>query len=185
MRSVVVSIASLPPEGDTYTLRIAPDEVNEYLAEVGLTGVRAVGEATSEARLMRSGSELFVLGTLRTRIRYECARCLSPFEEAIDAPFHLACVPESEDTAGEVELRKEDLDLQSLEAGTVDLYRTVLEQLDLALKPYPICEEKCLGLCPQCGANKNLGPCGCTERMTDPRFRILEKWSGGSGTARK
>ena len=37
-----------------------------------------------------------------------------------------------------------------------------------------LCREDCKGLCPKCGKNLNLGPCGCGKE-TDPRFAVLEQ----------
>ena len=36
----------------------------------------------------------------------------------------------------------------------------------------PLCRDDCAGLCPQCGANLNEGPCGCGE---DPDLAAFEK----------
>ena len=36
------------------------------------------------------------------------------------------------------------------------------------------CREDCKGLCDTCGANLNLGPCGC-RKPRDPRFAVLEQ----------
>ena len=37
-----------------------------------------------------------------------------------------------------------------------------------------LCSEECKGLCPVCGKNLNLGPCGC-RKQPDPRFAVLEQ----------
>ena len=37
-----------------------------------------------------------------------------------------------------------------------------------------LCREDCKGLCPTCGKNLNLGPCGCRKSL-DPRFAVLEQ----------
>ena len=37
-----------------------------------------------------------------------------------------------------------------------------------------LCKEDCKGLCPSCGKNLNLGPCGCRKEI-DPRFAVLEQ----------
>jgi len=45
----------------------------------------------------------------------------------------------------------------------------VLAELPLA----PLCREDCLGLCPTCGADRNLEPCSC-EPPRDPRWASLD-----------
>jgi len=37
----------------------------------------------------------------------------------------------------------------------------------------PLCMEDCAGLCPQCGANRNEGDCGCVAPR-DPRWANLD-----------
>ena len=38
-----------------------------------------------------------------------------------------------------------------------------------------LCSEDCKGLCPKCGADLNLGPCGCKPEM-DPRLAVLQQF---------
>ena len=37
-----------------------------------------------------------------------------------------------------------------------------------------LCREDCAGLCPQCGADLNAGPCGCEQEEHDPRWDALK-----------
>ena len=46
--------------------------------------------------------------------------------------------------------------------------------LPLDMETKFLCREDCKGLCPTCGKNLNLGPCGC-RKQTDPRFAVLEQ----------
>ena len=43
----------------------------------------------------------------------------------------------------------------------------------LAIPYAPLCKDDCLGLCAQCGADRNVAPCGC-EKPIDPRFVALQ-----------
>ena len=38
-----------------------------------------------------------------------------------------------------------------------------------------LCSEDCKGLCPKCGADLNLGDCGCDKEDIDPRWADLQK----------
>ncbi|MEA4815138.1 MAG: DUF177 domain-containing protein [Oscillospiraceae bacterium] len=40
-----------------------------------------------------------------------------------------------------------------------------------------LCSPDCKGLCPRCGANLNLGPCGC-KKETDSRWSALDSLFG-------
>jgi uncharacterized protein len=37
-----------------------------------------------------------------------------------------------------------------------------------------LCRSDCLGLCPQCGGNRNLDECHCDEDPIDPRWAALQ-----------
>jgi uncharacterized protein len=50
----------------------------------------------------------------------------------------------------------------------------IKEQLLLAVPLRAICREDCKGLCPQCGRNRNLEPCNCSNQTQDPRWAALE-----------
>jgi uncharacterized protein len=47
----------------------------------------------------------------------------------------------------------------------------------LDLPPAPLCSERCLGLCPVCGTNRNLEQCSC-EPSADPRWAALTGLAG-------
>ena len=48
-------------------------------------------------------------------------------------------------------------------ASQIDLTDAVREEVVLAVPPFLLCREECAGLCPQCGADLNAGPCSCTS----------------------
>ena len=52
--------------------------------------------------------------------------------------------------------------------------REAVRQTALTVQPLkPLCRLDCLGLCSQCGANRNEGSCGCPSEATDPRWQPL------------
>jgi uncharacterized protein len=56
---------------------------------------------------------------------------------------------------------------------TLNLSDQVWESLLILLPHKLLCREDCAGLCPQCGADLNEGPCFCASREGDPRFEVL------------
>jgi uncharacterized protein len=173
-----VRLDSLPPQGKNYSLGLAPEEVDRALREAGFDGTRGLDTLKADLRLLASGKDVFVVGALRTRVRYQCVRCLTPFDEDAKAEIRLTlALPEGTDPEGDLELHREDFEVETLQGSSVDLTRIVLEQLYLALRPYPVCRDTCLGLCPQCGADRNASECGCADNAPDPRFAALEKWA--------
>lgn len=73
------------------------------------------------------------------------------------------------------ELQNEDSDdIVLLEDGQVDAGELAREAFILEMDTKTLCSEDCKGLCPQCGADLNLGPCSC-KKDVDPRLAVLAK----------
>lgn len=176
LRPTLVPVAHLPPEGQQYSLSFPAEDVEAALAEAGWEEVGAAAALTAEARVLPSGAEVFVLGRLETRVSYRCVRCLESFGEPVVAEFHAAFTREGAPEPGEWELRREDLDVQRLPSGTLDLTQVVAEQLFLELQPHPVCRPECRGLCPQCGADLNRALCRCSGAAQPSPFQALEAW---------
>lgn len=103
-----------------------------------------------------------VVGTVRAPWAGECRRCLAP-------------------ASGVLELRVRELYTQGgdgeetypLHDDDVDLEPMVRDAVLLELPVAPLCRPDCLGLCPQCGANRNEETCTC-EGPLDPRWGALD-----------
>ena len=66
-----------------------------------------------------------------------------------------------------------DEDAYPLVDDELDLEPLVRDAVLLELPLAPLCREDCAGLCPQCGANRNEGACGCAAPR-DPRWATLD-----------
>ncbi|MHB8766052.1 MAG: YceD family protein [Deferrisomatales bacterium] len=174
MPRLVVSIDVLPPEGQSFDLRVATADLDQALAAAELADVQADAPLEASVQVLPSGADVFVLGRLRGRVRCACVRCLAEFETDVAEPFHITFVREGHGAdAGEAEIHREDLDAELLPGGEIDLTGIVLEQFFLALPAHPVCRESCRGLCPTCGADRNQSDCGCPDANQDPRFAVL------------
>lgn len=173
MRPIAVVVETLPSEGKAFPLEIPSRDVNGFLASEAPSDVEVVSALVGEAKVYRSGSDVFVLGNLKTRVAYHCVRCLESFEEEVKADFHRVFSAQEEYGSGEIELRKQDLDVEPIEGESLDLAEIAAEELSLALRAHPVCRESCRGLCPTCGANLNTEACGCPKESGDPRFAVL------------
>ncbi len=96
----------------------------------------------------------------------ECVRCLEPFEQALVTDF-TELYAFSRKQMGESGLLYP-------ESGIIDLAPLVREYMWLAFPIKPLCAEDCRGLCPVCGANRNVEDCGHTTESIDPRLEILK-----------
>jgi uncharacterized protein len=172
---LIVSVENLPPEGKTFPLLFSREEVEALLGGEDVGEVRAVAGLEGEVRALASGRDVFLLGRIQCRVEYQCVRCLEAFEEDVAAEFHRVFTEAEEGEAGEVELRREDLEVEPIRGGSIDLGQVVAEEIALALKAYPVCRESCQGLCPACGGNRNADECRCGGGPKDPRFAALAK----------
>ncbi len=143
------------------------------------------GAAVLDVDLYADGTTVFANGSIKGRVRVACGRCVAAVDVPFDEKIRVTYLPKHEieaDSADEkpapesdegVELDEEDLDLFPYDGEAIDLEPLVREQVILAVPYAPLCKEDCAGLCPQCGADRNAGPCGC-EKPVDPRFAALK-----------
>ncbi|WP_425586343.1 YceD family protein [Streptomyces sannanensis] len=109
-----------------------------------------------ELRLESVMEGVLVTGTARATARGECVRCLEPLEFELDADFQeMFTYPDTDDRgrpkAEPGDDAEEGEDMLFLEDGLFDLEPVLRDSVVLALPMQPVCREKCLGLCPDCG----------------------------------
>ena len=76
--------------------------------------------------------------------------------------------------ATELEDEDSEADYFLLDNGELDLDEVVNTTFILAMDTTNLCSEDCKGLCARCGADLNLGPCGCRPEV-DPRLAALSQ----------
>lgn len=105
---------------------------------------------------------LLASGELEGTMELVCARCLQP----VAAPFHMQ-VHElfAPDASGED-------DVYPVSDGTVDLEPMIRDAVLLSMPFAPLCRPGCLGLCEQCGGDRNQNECTCAPEQ-DPRWAAL------------
>lgn len=115
-------------------------------------------------------------GTVSFTADYECARCVEPYPIANHSPFHLTFAPRPEaiEENEEIEVGPDELDVEFYSERQVPLKQLAAEQIQLSIPMKPLCEESCLGLCPQCGANRNRETCACQGSVVDERWGSLQ-----------
>ncbi len=124
-------------------------------------------------RLSSAGEERFYFsGRMSGEVEEECRRCLAPASAKVDEELHLLFADATDEESDE-----SDVCLLEPRATTVDLRPALREQWLLVVPGFILCREDCKGLCPKCGADLNLGPCGCAPD-TDPRWAALRDGEG-------
>lgn len=134
----------------------------------GREDIQIVGKLDAELTAKSQGGLAEVEGMLRFKVHSLCSRCLAPVDETLAVPFRerFASRPDAvpQEDQDEVHLVTDD-------HITLDPY--VEEAVWLALPLAPVCSSDCKGLCPECGANLNDKPCGCSNDSIDPRLAGL------------
>ena len=108
--------------------------------------------------------QIDITGHLTLTVEMPCDRCLTTVEVTVDQDIDrsvdlTACKDEDGEPAEFV--THDSIDTQLLFEETVIL--------NLPMKV--LCREDCKGLCPKCGANLNLGPCGCEKEETPNKMQ--------------
>ena len=137
---------------------------DEHLADVDFTLAEPVNV---HGRLMEIGPGRYYWDArLDTRVSGSCRRCLVPVTARVEPHLKVLLV-EGEDP--------EDPDAYALSARAtqLDLGEVIREELLLAVPDYLVCRDDCRGLCAQCGADLNQGPCDCRPEP-DVRWAALE-----------
>ncbi len=137
---------------------LAIDEVNQVLGDLKVDYVRG------KLRLTRANKRILAKGQLETIVQAECVRCLIEFQLPLTLQFEeLFAFSAAADPVYFVD-----------EGGWLSLRQPVREQILLAMPIQTLCRPNCKGLCSQCGANLNDGPCNCETDDTDPRLAALK-----------
>src|SRR5689334_2219675 len=127
-------------------------------------------------RVSRSGQEVRLRGTINTVAEVDCDRCLKSVSVPVETQFDVTYTPVEDYRAGDAaELKEEDLGLSVFDGETIDIDELVREQVLLALPARALCGEECKGLCPVCGADRNVNPCDCQSKEIDPRWAALKE----------
>lgn len=123
-----------------------------------------------QLRVNKTNRAMLVYGNIQTELKATCGRCLETYVNPLSLSFQDEWVFRTQAT--------EDL-LETallLDKDEIDIKERIFEQIVLALPMKFICSAECQGLCPTCGANRNLTPCHCGEDNINPRFAALGKW---------
>ena len=175
---LVLNVSQIPLEGMELDSPLEPGEVH-------LEGERSFAlqpGGSLRCRVDRGDDKtVHVRGRLAARLGLECGRCLEPFPLAVEQELDLFYLPHREDAEeeDEVELADREMVVTYYAGDRLDLGEMIREQLLLSVPMKRLCREACLGLCPQCGINRNSAACSCVPDA-DPPLAGLAKLLNGS-----
>lgn len=131
--SLIAEVHGLPAEGRTYRLSPTPEQRAEISRRLGATAIDAFD---GEAVVCPAPGGATVKGRIRARLVRPCVVTLDPVDETIDEPFSLRF--HREDAAAAAEEIEIDADTpEPLDPAGIDIAELLVQQLALAMDPYP------------------------------------------------
>jgi uncharacterized protein len=135
-----IHVTGIPPEGIEYTGDITP-------AELGLVEddrLTLPNPLVYDLNLSMVSGSLLARGTLSMIARPRCDRCLHYYNLPLEVPDFCQY-------------------FEGVSDDVFDLTDSVREDIVLVLPQTLLCNDDCLGLCPNCGQNLNVHRCNCHE----------------------
>ncbi|MGM9662396.1 MAG: YceD family protein [Oscillospiraceae bacterium] len=137
------------------------------LSRVDFGGVYpAVRPVLVEGSVRNTAGVLSLAMRMTTTLRSVCDRCGKVFDNPKELSYETLLADELENG--------ENDEILLLEDDEVDLDELARSEFILGMDTKTLCSEDCKGLCPRCGADLNLGPCGCKKEL-DPRWAALSQ----------
>jgi uncharacterized protein len=160
---------------DVFDLLHRPGEMRERSLEIivpeafgnAVIGVRAGSVLDVELRMESLHDGILVTADVAGVTSGECVRCLIDIEQGVEVEIQ-ELFAYSQDEAFEYEVQTD----------TIDLEPVIRDAVVLSLPFQPVCQEDCLGLCPQCGVRLLDNPGHEHEAPVDPRWAALAGLDG-------
>lgn len=155
---------------DVYDLMHRPGEMRERAVDIvvpegfgnAMIGVKVGSELQVDLRMESLHDGILVSADIAGTAAGECGRCLIEMEQAVEVEIQ-ELFAYSSDEAFEYEVHED----------TIDLEPVIRDAVVLSLPFQPVCQEDCLGLCPQCGVRLLDNPGHEHENPVDPRWAAL------------
>ena len=161
--------------------RVIEDEADLGEFTVGDVTFHPEGAASFGVSLTNTGAGVVADGWVRETVRTECSRCLEPCAVEITGTIEGFYV-----TPSHVEGVPEEQEYELIHEGRIDLGHALRAALAIDAPYAPLHDPDCAGICPACGANRNVEPCSCHEQLaTDPDnpFAALQELFPGAEKA--
>lgn len=159
-----LNVGFLLKEGAGYTRTFPFDEPGDLRVH-DIT----IHHLQGKLRLNRTPQGIVVQGTLHAQRTVECVRCLAPVDIPFDIPFEELFLLPTDPESSNPDNHYYVID----EGGTIDLTPILWEEAIVSVPIQVLCRSDCLGLCPDCGKNRNEEACECAFEIVDSRMESL------------
>ena len=165
--------------------RIAIENIPEGISKLELAcrveeldleaeGVRFTDVVSVKLDLFNYDDNVFVKAWSSVVMESECARCLSPVQQILEAFSENQYQP----LPKIARYQFDDIGIKYYSEEYIDLTEDLRENLLLEVPSKILCSEDCKGICPHCGQNLNEGKCDCClepEQAQASKFADLIK----------
>ncbi len=120
-----------------------------------------------KGNIVNNGKALELNAVCTGVVKVHCARCMKELDQDVNfkvKEFFVQSDGENDD---------DDEDVVFFEGYNIDVKDIVVNHFLMNVSGKYLCSEDCKGLCPKCGADLNLGDCGCKNDDIDPRWAAL------------
>ncbi|MDP9021922.1 MAG: DUF177 domain-containing protein [Actinomycetota bacterium] len=175
MRIPITDLVDRPGATREVTATLTRGEVDAPASDWGPADEALDGPIGVDLRLEMLVDGLLVRGRLAFATSLPCGRCLTD----VDADHNVAV------SELYIDPRRLDPDAEEVEAGyeilpegAIDLVAMFRDSIVATIPLRALCHADCRGLCPVCGADRNVSGCGHGEtEAVDPRWAPLQDLS--------
>jgi uncharacterized protein len=118
-------------------------------------------------RIYRAGEGFYLDANIEVSIKDVCDRCLEEFVEKFSSKLNIEIVQNIQIGTEELKLNEDDVGFYIIDEDVVDIEHIAMQESILLRPDKRVCSEKCLGICPGCGANLNFEKCNCQPGVDD------------------
>ncbi len=109
--------------------------------------------------------QILLEGNLKIRLLMPCDRCLKDVEVPVDLEFQKEFL--DEEHRGSADDKDE---YYAFEGNDLSVYDLIDQEILMNLPSKVLCRDDCKGICPVCGADRNITDCDCDTFVPDPRM---------------
>ncbi len=173
MERLTINVAGLLQEASGTARRLEIDDFYPHWDEILL-----VTPISGNLELYRAGKGIVVRSNLSTSIELACCRCLEPYDQRIQVDFDEMYFPVVDLATGSaLRLEYDDIEPEFLieNVDRLDLTEAVRQHIEISQPLTPRCQPECLGICSECGADRNSLLCNCEEQAVDIRMAPIQE----------
>ena len=115
--------------------------------------------------------QLICYGGWNTLLHFECDRCLEPFDFEFKDDFTVMMFPKGTPDFDEDSVT----DCFFYEGEEIDFLSIFGELMSLNYPFLKTCKPECMGICQDCGKNRNFENCNCKDKNSGNKFETLKK----------